>query len=145
MVFFHGIIKYFTNNLFLVVVSLNTVIVNGQPINWGIISRRSIHRAGTRLFCRGVDGNGYVANYVETEQILEVRGSKSSFVQTRGSIPLFWQQAPNLKYKPVPKLSVQENHLMAFSRHFDSQIFHYGRQVLVNLVNIHSFENQQEK
>lgn len=108
--------------------------VNGTPFNWGIISRRSIHRAGTRLFSRGIDSNGNVSNFVETEQILEVNGSKSSFVQTRGSIPLFWQQAPNLKYKPKPQLIPNENHLVACARHFESQIFHYGKQIIVNLV-----------
>ena len=113
---------------------MTNIVINGIPINWGIISRRSTYRAGTRLFSRGVDANGNVSNYVETEQIVEVNGTRSSFVQTRGSIPLFWQQAPNLKYKPAPKLSADDNHLMAFSRHFDSQIFHYGKQVLVNLV-----------
>ncbi|XP_016845504.1 phosphatidylinositide phosphatase SAC1 [Nasonia vitripennis] len=116
-------------------VSLNTIVVNGTPFNWGIISRRSIHRAGTRLFSRGIDSNGNVSNFVETEQILEVNGSKSSFVQTRGSIPLFWQQAPNLKYKPKPQIMPNENHLVASARHFESQIFHYGKQIIVNLID----------
>ena len=34
--------------------------------------RRSTERVGTRLFVRGADENGFVANYVETEQIVEV-------------------------------------------------------------------------
>ncbi|XP_062592434.1 phosphatidylinositide phosphatase SAC2-like, partial [Saccostrea cucullata] len=34
----------------------------------GIISRRSIHRAGTRTKMRGLDETGACANYVETEQ-----------------------------------------------------------------------------
>ena len=115
------------------------MVVNGTPFNWGIISRRSIHRAGTRLFSRGIDANGHVSNFVETEQILEANGSKSSFVQTRGSIPLFWQQNPNLKYKPKPQLLPHENHLVACARHFESQLFHYGKQIIVNLVYINIF------
>lgn len=114
------------------------MVINGIQFNWGIISRRSIHRAGTRLFSRGIDANGNVSNFVETEQIVEANGSKSSFVQTRGSIPLFWQQAPNLKYKPKPQLIPHENHLIACARHFESQIFHYGKQIIVNLVRLHS-------
>lgn len=35
-----------------------------------LITRKSRHRAGTRYFTRGVDENGNVANYNETEQIL---------------------------------------------------------------------------
>ncbi|XP_011495636.1 PREDICTED: phosphatidylinositide phosphatase SAC1 [Ceratosolen solmsi marchali] len=116
-------------------VSLNTIVVNGIPFNWGIISRRSIHRAGTRLFSRGIDSNGNVSNFVETEQIIEANGSRSSFVQIRGSIPLFWQQAPNLKFKPKPQLIPNENHLIASARHFENQIFHYGKQILVNLID----------
>ncbi|XP_063975087.1 phosphatidylinositol-3-phosphatase SAC1 [Diachasmimorpha longicaudata] len=126
-------------------ISLNTVVVNGISFNWGIISRRSVHRAGTRLFSRGIDTNGNVSNYVETEQIIEVNGDRSSFVQIRGSIPLFWQQAPNLKYKPKPQLSSHENHQVAASRHFDTQIFHYGKQILVNLIDHRGAEDVLEK
>ena len=34
------------------------------------MSRRSRYRAGTRYFRRGIDHEGHVANFVETEQIL---------------------------------------------------------------------------
>lgn len=117
------------------VISLNTVVVNGVPFTWGIVSRRGVHRAGTRLFSRGIDTTGNVSNFVETEQLIEINGDRSSFVQTRGSIPLFWYQFPNLKYKPKPQVSLHEDHQSACARHFDVQIFHYGRQILVNLVN----------
>ncbi|KAI4500618.1 hypothetical protein M0802_004210 [Mischocyttarus mexicanus] len=126
-------------------VSLNTVVVNNIAFNWGIVSRRSIHRAGTRLFSRGIDSTGNVSNYVETEQLIELNGYRSSFVQTRGSIPLFWYQAPNLKYKPKPQLSVHEDHQTACARHFDSQIFHYGKQILVNLIEQNGPEATLEK
>lgn len=126
-------------------VSLNTVVVNNIAFNWGIVSRRSIHRAGTRLFSRGIDSTGNVSNYVETEQLIELNGYRSSFVQTRGSIPLFWYQAPNLKYKPKPQLSAHEDHQTACARHFDSQIFHYGKQILVNLIDQHGPEATLEK
>lgn len=55
-----------------------------------LISRRSRFRAGTRYKRRGVDDNGKVANYVETEQILKFNQHIVSFVQTRGSIPVYW-------------------------------------------------------
>nr|CAD7456735.1 unnamed protein product [Timema tahoe] len=115
-------------------VSINQCSLNGKAFNWTIVSRRCCFRAGTRLFTRGVDTQGNVANFVETEQIVEFSGDRSSFVQTRGSIPLFWHQLPNLKYKPRPKLNPNENHYEAFSRHFDSQIINYGKQVLINLL-----------
>ncbi|KAG7213734.1 hypothetical protein KM043_002968 [Ampulex compressa] len=116
-------------------ISLNTVVLNGTAFNWGIISRRCVHRAGTRLFSRGIDSTGNVSNYVETEQLVEVNGDRSSFVQIRGSIPLFWYQAPNLKYKPKPQLSPHEDHQTACARHLDAQVFHYGKQILINLID----------
>lgn len=110
-----------------------------------MITRRSVQRAGTRLFCRGIDHNGYVANFVETEQIIEYNGDKTSFVQTRGSIPLFWQQMPNLRYKPTPEVALGKDHLAAAGKHFDSQLLQYGRQVLVNLIDHRGAEEYLEK
>lgn len=60
-----------------------------------LISRRSIHRAGTRYIKRGIDADGHCANYVETEQILLVGeyGSHAlAFLQVRGSVPVYWNQ-----------------------------------------------------
>lgn len=71
---------------------------------------------------------------METEQIVEYGGDKTSFVQTRGSIPLFWTQSPNLKYKPKPTIDEIKDHLQAANKHIDAQLQLYGRQVLVNLV-----------
>jgi hypothetical protein len=76
---------------------------------------------------------------------VEFGGDRSSFVQTRGSIPLFWNQLPNLRYKPKPRLNQNENHAEAFSRHFDTQIFNYNRQVLINLIDHHGAEGILEK
>ncbi|PRD23069.1 UNVERIFIED_CONTAM: Sacm1l [Trichonephila clavipes] len=118
--------------------------MNQKSFSWILISRRSILRAGTRLFMRGIDAEGQAANFVETEQIVECDGSKSSFVQTRGSIPLFWNQLPNLKYKPKPALN-NYNHLDGFQRHFDNQIFTYGPQIIVNLIDHKGAENKLEK
>ena len=40
-----------------------------------------------------MDDDGNVANFVETEQVLLLpNGSYSSFVQIRGSVPVFWEQ-----------------------------------------------------
>lgn len=67
-------------------ISINKCNLNGKSFFWTIVSRRSCKRAGTRLFTRGVDSEGNVANFVETEQIIEFEGYQSSFVQIRGSI-----------------------------------------------------------
>lgn len=49
--------------------------------NLTLISRRSRHRAGTRYKRRGVDEEGRVANYVETEQIVSYSHHRVAFLQ----------------------------------------------------------------
>jgi hypothetical protein len=63
---------------------------------------------------RGVNEDGYVANDVEVEQIVEVcqageLNSISSVVQLRGSVPLYWSQIrgsrdTSLNVKPTIKM-----------------------------------------
>ncbi|XP_068625011.1 phosphatidylinositol-3-phosphatase SAC1 [Battus philenor] len=125
-------------------VAINRVVVNGHQLIWSLVSRRCVDRAGTRFFMRGVDAQGNVANFVETEQIIERGGEKSSFVQTRGSIPLYWSQYPNLKYKPAMVLA-PEDHVAAYTRHMRDQIQRYGNQVLVNLIDQHGKEEALER
>ncbi|XP_056409086.1 phosphatidylinositide phosphatase SAC2-like, partial [Hyla sarda] len=72
-----------------------------------LISRRSRHRAGMRYKRRGVDKDGNVANYVETEQFIHVHNHTLSFVQTRGSVPVFWSQV-GYRYNPRPRLDKGE-------------------------------------
>ena len=58
----------------------------------GLISRLSWKRAGARFRTRGIDDDGQVANFVETEVLLATESVCMSYVQVRGSVPLFWQQ-----------------------------------------------------
>ncbi|XP_069608755.1 phosphatidylinositide phosphatase SAC2 isoform X1 [Ranitomeya imitator] len=100
-----------------------------------LISRRSRHRAGMRYKRRGVDKNGNVANYVETEQFIHVHNHTLSFVQTRGSVPVFWSQA-GYRYNPRPRLDkgeVETN--LYFCSHFNKELEIYKKQVLINLVD----------
>ncbi|KAK7124814.1 hypothetical protein R3I94_019015 [Phoxinus phoxinus] len=109
--------------------------INGKVFQWILISRRSCFRAGVRYYVRGIDSEGHAANFVETEQIVQYNNGRASFVQTRGSMPFFWSQRPNLKYKPKPQISTETNHMDGFRRHFESQVLIYGKQVILNLVN----------
>ncbi|GFO16307.1 phosphatidylinositide phosphatase sac1 [Plakobranchus ocellatus] len=115
-------------------VSITNSFINNQRISYILISRRCIYRAGTRFNVRGVDMQGHVANFVETEQIFHYEDNICSFVQTRGSIPIFWKQKADLKRLPNPVV-LDTDHLSAFQKHFDQQIYTYGSQVIVNLVN----------
>ncbi|XP_025961321.2 phosphatidylinositide phosphatase SAC2 [Dromaius novaehollandiae] len=100
-----------------------------------LISRRSRHRAGMRYKRRGVDKNGNVANYVETEQLIHVHNHTLSFIQTRGSVPVFWSQV-GYRYNPRPRLDKSENETVScFRAHFEEQLKYYKKQVIINLVD----------
>ncbi|XP_049808352.1 phosphatidylinositide phosphatase SAC2 [Schistocerca nitens] len=99
-----------------------------------LISRRSRFRAGTRYKRRGVDENGKCANYVETEQIISYHHHQVSFVQVRGSVPVFWSQ-PGYKYRPPPQLDKGEAETQsAFEKHFSEEVSVYGPVCIINLV-----------
>ncbi|CAK9808185.1 Phosphatidylinositide phosphatase SAC2 [Anthophora quadrimaculata] len=105
-----------------------------ETFNLAIISRRSRFRAGTRYKRRGVDDEGKCANYVETEQLVWYRDHQVSFVQVRGSVPVYWSQ-PGYKYKPPPRIDKDEAETqIAFEKHFAEELRLYGPICIVNLV-----------
>ncbi len=110
-----------------------------------LISRRSTKRAGLRYLRRGVDEEGNVANAVETEQLLfpvdaEWSAKIYSFVQTRGSIPLFFTQSPySLKPAPVIQHSLEAN-FVALKKHFGRLRERYSSLQVVSLVERHGIE-----
>jgi hypothetical protein len=112
-----------------------------------LISRRSIKRAGLRYLRRGVDDEGNTANSVETEQILSSTDwsptSKIySFLQIRGSIPLFFSQSP-YSFKPIPQLQQSaDTNFRAFKRHFSNLSARYGLLQVASLVEKHGVEAQ---
>ncbi|XP_040217400.1 phosphatidylinositide phosphatase SAC2 [Rana temporaria] len=100
-----------------------------------IFSRRSRHRAGMRYKRRGVDKSGNVANYVETEQFIHVHNHTLSFVQTRGSVPVFWSQV-GYRYNPRPRLDKGEKDTSPyFCLHFNKELEIYKKQFILNLVD----------
>lgn len=116
-----------------------------------IIARRSRYFAGARFLKRGANDMGYVANDVETEQIvsevlttsLHAPGAKlfaspnyTSYVQHRGSIPLFWtQDNAGVTPKPPIELNLIDPFYSAAALHFDNLFERYGAPVYVlNLV-----------
>lgn len=140
--------------------------VKSTSFTFALITRRSRHRGGTRYFSRGIDEQGHVSNYNETEQVVilndttgglsgfeggqSMTNGKSlgpdlqvlAFVQTRGSVPVYWAEVNNLRY--VPKLQVRsvETAVQAARKHFEEQIRVYGTNYLVNLVNQKGREEQ---
>ncbi|XP_063921192.1 phosphatidylinositide phosphatase SAC2 isoform X1 [Zophobas morio] len=100
-----------------------------------ILSRRSRFRAGTRYKRRGVDEDGQCANYVETEQLVAYKTHEVSFVQVRGSVPVYWSQ-PGYKYRPPPRIDKGEAETKeAFEKHFSNEIQKYGPICAINLID----------
>ncbi len=112
-----------------------------------LISRRSIKRAGLRYLRRGIDDEGHAANSVETEQILSSpswgpNDKLYSFVQFRGSIPVYFSQSP-YSFKPVPVLQhSSETNYAAFKKHFTNLAGRYGGVQIASLVDKKGNEQQ---
>ncbi|KVH94805.1 hypothetical protein Ccrd_003129 [Cynara cardunculus var. scolymus] len=105
-----------------------------------LISRRCARRLGTRMWRRGANLEGDTANFIETEQLLEYEGFRSSFLQVRGSIPLLWEQIVDLSYKPRLAVIEHEDTSMVVKRHFHDLLQRYGDTIAVDLTDKHGNE-----
>jgi hypothetical protein len=101
-----------------------------------LIARRSPQRAGVRFWVRGSDNEGYVANYVEVEQLVIGRNVTFSYVQVRGSIPFLWSQYPDLTRLPDMKLvGDPEFREVTVRKHFDRLHAEFGHSIVVSLTD----------
>lgn len=107
-----------------------------------LISRRCTRRLGTRMWRRGANLAGDTANFIETEQLLEVEGFRSSLLQVRGSIPLLWEQIVDLSYKPRLRIINHEQTFNVVERHFRDLLQRYRETVAVDLTDKHGDEGQ---
>lgn len=133
--------------------------VLGRVVFIALIARRSRHFAGARYLTRGVNDEGKVANEVETEQIVSealttpfywpARGDGSgdgrerraspkytSYVQYRGSIPIYWtQDQTGVTPKPPIEISIVDPFYSAAAKHFDDLLKRYGAPIqILNLI-----------
>lgn len=109
--------------------------IGKDTIDVTLIARRCTRRTGTRMWRRGADSDGYVANFVESEQIVHVNGFTASFVQVRGSMPFMWEQIVDLTYKPKFEIVKPEEASRVAERHFLDLRKKYGNVIAVDLVN----------
>jgi hypothetical protein len=130
--------------------SLRTIGDYLHEFNYVLIARKDSRRSGMRFLVRGCDNNGYVANFVETEEAIIVTNKKAinkieilSYLQIRGSIPLLWKQTPNLQLNPVitPRddYSLNSN---AFRKHVNELVTNYGKTILVNLIDKANYQRE---
>ncbi|ETV84769.1 hypothetical protein H257_03867 [Aphanomyces astaci] len=128
-------------NGFVKVVKGVVMAANTAPVDFFFFTRRSWHRVGTRFNVRGVDKDGHCANFSETEMIVQKGdGGLCSYVQIRGSIPLYWDQMVTLKYMPRTRYAYSQSDLidwneLAFRAHFDNVIAKYGHVTVLNLID----------
>jgi hypothetical protein len=118
----------------------NISLGNGKSFKFALLSRLGKKRVGTRYNVRGLDKQGNAANYAETEQIIETDKELLSFMQLRGSIPLYWSQKANLKYKPKIKISAKEPATSGFQLHIKDQLNRYKNLILINLIDLKGSE-----
>ncbi|XP_028732961.1 synaptojanin-1 isoform X8 [Peromyscus leucopus] len=127
-------------------VEIRTIYAAHKQAKACLISRLSCERAGTRFNVRGTNDDGHVANFVETEQVIYLDDSVSSFIQIRGSVPLFWEQ-PGLQVGShrVRMSRGFEANAPAFDRHFRTLKDLYGKQIVVNLLGSKEGEHMLSK
>ena len=100
-----------------------------------VLSRQSWLRAGTRYNSRGIDDDGNVANFVETETVLWMRnGLQFGYILLRGSVPLFWEQDPQLLSSKITFTRSLEASGPAFVKHFDNLFDRVGTVHIVDLL-----------
>uniref|UniRef100_A0A8C3SWZ5 Synaptojanin-1 n=1 Tax=Chelydra serpentina TaxID=8475 RepID=A0A8C3SWZ5_CHESE len=127
-------------------VEIRTIYAAHKQAKACLISRLSCERAGTRFNVRGTNDDGHVANFVETEQVIFLDDCVSSFIQIRGSVPLFWEQ-PGLQVGShrVRMSRGFEANAPAFDRHFRTLKNVYGKQIIVNLLGAKEGEHMLSK
>lgn len=112
----------------------NSIPNSTQTMDVVLISRISCLKAGTRYNARGVNDDGNVANFVESEQIVTIEDNVLSYVQTRGSVPVFWQQKFNKGQFKVELARSSDATMPAFAKHMEGMFKFYGNVHIVNLL-----------
>ena len=107
--------------------------INNKEVQIILITRRSQNFAGTRYNTRGINDDGNVANYCESEQILISGDSMCSFSQLRGSAPVFFDQIGLTAYTDITRN--QDLTKQAFSKHLQELSVDYPLIYFVNLLN----------
>lgn len=104
-----------------------------------LLARKETQNTGTRYNRRGLNNRAFVANFVETEQIIVNRTLStatfpvfSSYVQIRGSVPIYWNQSIGF-FSPKPEIKITRTSEsgLAFKRHFEDLGERYGPNLQV--------------
>lgn len=112
-----------------------------RDIKMILISKRSCRMGGTRFNARGVDNQGFVGNFVETEQIMECCGLSYYIKSLRGSVPIYWSQNNIHQSVTIEQNKNENKHILR--KHFDRLLSKYPVVACVNLMS--KGKKQEEK
>ncbi|GBB91089.1 hypothetical protein RclHR1_01820018 [Rhizophagus clarus] len=116
--------------------------IGTRAVSLSVISKLSCKRAGTRYNTRGIDDDGNVANFVETETILQMPNTCFSYVQVRGSVPVFWeQQGLQVMTHKIQISRGPDATQPAVERHFNELQSRYGDVDIINLLGVKEGES----
>lgn len=88
---------------------------------------------GTRYNSRGINDEGHVSNFVETELIVMSATSICSYLCVRGSVPTFWSQVG--MNQPIRITRSVELSTKAFMKHAHQLSNTYGKISVVDLMS----------
>lgn len=107
-----------------------------QCAAFALFSRVSCKRAGTRFRSRGIDDDGNVSNFVETETLFAHPEFTLSHIIIRGTVPVFWdQQGFQLGYPKIQLTRTPAATQPSFDRHISNLKESYGLVHVVNLLS----------
>ena len=107
--------------------------IDDATLYFTLISRRSQNHCGTRYNTRGINDDGHVANYCESEQIVIYKNNLLSFSQLRGSVPVFFQQ---IGLRAATDITRNRNlTIEAFSKHLAEMREDYPLIYFIDLLN----------
>lgn len=101
-----------------------------------LVSRISAENKQNAFELNGMDEDGRVSNFIETEIIVTTNNFIFSYTQVNGNVPLFWETTEGqlLSGRKLKLAKSLEHTQAAFDRHFDNIASKYGVVSIVNLM-----------
>ncbi|KAI5966927.1 INP51 [Candida pseudojiufengensis] len=127
--------------------TVNTYIGENEAL-MTLISKQSCAKQGPIFGDWGCDGDGSVANYVESELIIYTEKFCLSYIIARGNVPMYWELSVNSTSKSLIAGSGKriifprsfEASQEAFTRHIESLSNQYGDVHIINELSDKSYK-----
>ncbi|KAI5952872.1 INP51 [Candida jiufengensis] len=127
--------------------TVNTTIAKNEAL-MTLISKQSCAKQGPVFGDWGCDGNGSVANYVESEIIIYTEKFCLSYIIARGNVPMYWELNINSTTKSLIAGSGKkivfprsfEASQEAFTRHIERLAYQYGDVHIINELSDKSYK-----